>query len=127
MKCEYCVYYPKCREVAHEENICTDFKDKSCFMELPFAVNQLVYYIEPGTKYVPVVIDGNAYFKLVDDSKIRIHAFDCGELVDYLPPIIPGCVGEKRRKYYATRQEAEEALEEVRNCGREKNVRQDNN
>ncbi len=123
MLCKNCVYEPKCSEPAKGTG-CADFKDAHVFMELPFMVNQIVYYIEPQTKYVPVVIDGAAYFKLVDDSKIRTHVFDCGELVDYLPPPIPGCVRE-RRKYYATKKEAEKALEEVRNHGREKDVRQD--
>ncbi len=123
MLCKSCVYEPKCSDPAKGTG-CADFKDKLLFMELPFMVNQIVYYIEPGTKYVPVVIDGEAYFKLEDDSKVKNHVFNCGELVDYLPPIIPGCVRE-RREYFATREEAEKALEEVRNRGREKNVCQD--
>lgn len=114
--CKQCVYCPKCSEKSVVKYGCRDFKDREMFMELPFMVNQMVYYIEPSTKYVPVVIDGEAYFKLEDDSKIRTHVFDCGELVDYLPPIIPGCVRE-RRKYYATKEEAEKALEEVRGDG----------
>ena len=118
MKCKYCVYYPKCKDVASEEDICKDFKDKHLFVEMPFMANQLLYYIEPATKYVPVVIDGNAYFKLEDDSKIRTHWFDCGELVDYLPPSIAGCVREQRRKYFTTMKEAETALEEVKKRGR---------
>lgn len=114
--CKLCIYYPKCSEKPVDDAGCTDFKDIGMFVELPFMVNQIVFYIEPGTKYVPVVIDGDAYFKLVDDSEIRTHRFDCGELKDYLPPKVPGCVRE-RRKYYATMQEAEKALKEVRNSG----------
>ena len=122
--CKQCVYYPKCGEKPAEETGCADLKFADMFMELPYMVNQIVYYIEPATKYVPVIIDGDAYFKLEDDSKIKTHVFDCGELVNYLPPIIPGCVIE-RRKYYSTREDAEKALEEVRNHGRKKDVRQD--
>lgn len=119
--CKQCVYYPKCGERPGDENGCKDFKNSVMFMELPFMVNQIVYYIEPGTKYVPVIIDGDAYFKLEDDSKIRAHAFDCGELVNYLPPLLPDMVVE-RRKYYNTKKEAEKALEEVKSRGRTKNV-----
>ena len=117
--CNLCVYYPKCGEKPSEENGCKDYKNSEMFMELPFMVNQIVYYIEAGTKYVPVIIDGDAYFKLEDDSKIRTHTFNCGELVNYLPPMIPGFVRD-RRKYYATKEEAEKALEEVKNRGRSK-------
>jgi hypothetical protein len=126
MKCKNCIYYPKCRDIAPEENICTDFKDRYLFVELPFMVNQLLYYIEPATKYVPVIINGDAYFKLEDDSKIKTHMFDCGELVDYNPPIVPGCWRE-RRKYYTSKVEAEKALEEVKSRGRAQNVCQDDN
>ena len=123
MLCKTCVYEPKCSD-PHKGTGCADFKDKFTFLEIPFMVNQIVYYIEPATKYVPVTIDGDAYFKLVDNSKVVSHMFDCGELEDYLPPMIPGCVRE-RRKYYATKQEAEAALEEVRNSGGAKNVCKD--
>lgn len=126
MKCKNCIYYPKCGEITPEETICTDFKDSYFFVELPFMPNQFLYYIEPATKYVPVIINGDAYFKLEDDSKIKTHMFNCGELVDYLPPMLPGMVRE-RRTYYSTKKEAEEALEEVKSRGRAQNVRQDNN
>ena len=124
--CKQCVYCPKCGEKPADENGCKDYKDSHMFMELPFMPNQGVYYIEPGTKYVPVIIDGDAYFKLEDDSKVKFHVFDCGELVDYLPPMFPGMAVE-RRKYYATKEEAEKALEEVKHRGRTQDVCQDDN
>lgn len=123
MKCDVCLYQPKCEDTPCD---CESFKDKRMFVELPFSPFQLLYYIEPGTKYVPVVVDGDAYFKLEDDSKIKTHFFDCGELEDYLPTIVPGCVRE-RRKYFTSKQEAEEALEEVKKRGRAQNVCQDDN
>ena len=124
MKCKHCVYEPKCGSKPIEEAGCVDFKDRELFVEMPFMANQLLYYIEPATKYVPVVIDGAAYFKLVDDSEIKTHMFDCGELEHYLHSGIHGFMRE-RTKYYTTRDEAEKALEEVRSHGRTPDVCED--
>lgn len=111
MKCEKCVYCPKCGEKPGDGTGCTDFKDRDMFVELPFLINQLVYYIEPATKYVPVVIDGVAYFKLEDDSKVKSHIFSGEDLQKYLEPILP-FHARNVRQYFATKKEAEKALAE---------------
>ena len=112
MKCNMCVYYPKCREIPVEENGCEDFKDNMMFVELPFMVNQLVFYIEPATKYEPVIIDGAAYFKLVDDSKVKCRLFNGDALEEYLMPTLP-FMERRVKKYFATKAEADQALAEA--------------
>ena len=112
MKCNMCVYYPKCKEIPVEENCCEDFKDSMMFVELPFMVNQLVFYIEPATKYEPVIIDGAAYFKLVDDSKVKCRLFDGDALEEYLKPTLP-FMERRVKKYFATKAEADQALAEA--------------
>ena len=112
MKCEFCVYQPKCNTVPGG---CDDFKDKDLFVELPFMINQFVWYIKPATKYVPVTIDGDAYFKLVDDSKVEGHLFSGEDLERYLMQDPFGAV--KVNEYFATREEAEKALAEVKKNG----------
>lgn len=112
MKCKNCVFYCKCREIPSEEDGCRDFKDQSMFVELPFHINQLVYYIEPATKYVPVVIDGAAYFRLEDDSRVKQHLFTCEDLQPYLEPILPFRT-RTVKKYFTRKEDAEKALAEV--------------
>jgi hypothetical protein len=111
MNCERCVYYPKCDEKPFDETGCPDFKDGEMFVELPFLINQQVYYINPATKYVPVIIDGAAYFKLEDDSKVESHLFSCEDLQKHLEPILP-FQARNVRQYFATKEEAEKALAE---------------
>lgn len=123
MKCTDCVYYPKCGERPFKEDGCADFKDSDLFVELPFRVNQLLYYIEPATKYEPVAIDGAAYFKLVDDSKVKSHWFSGEDLERYL--LQDPFMVKQVKRYFTTKKEAEKALEEVRNRGREKDVCKD--
>ena len=110
MKCDQCVYYPKCKELPVDESGCTDFKDRDMFVELPFMINQIVYRIKLATKYVPVVIDGTAYFKLEDDSKVETHIFSCEDLEEYLLQDPFGVTTV--RQYFATKAEAEKALAE---------------
>ena len=99
-----------------EENGCADFKDRDLFVEMPFMVNQLLYYIEPATKYVPVVIDGTAYFKLVDDSAVKEHFFSGEDLERYL--LHDPFMVKRVKEYFPTREAAEKALDEVRSYGR---------
>ena len=112
MMCKNCVYYCKCREIPVAEDGCSDFKDADLFVELPFRVNQTVYYIELATKYEPVIIDGAAYYKLVDDSKVKARFFDGDALEAYLMPVPPFAT-RRVRKYFATKAEAEQALAEA--------------
>ena len=108
MMCDQCVYYPKCKELPVDESGCTDFKDRDMFVELPFMINQMVYRIKTATKYVPVIIDGAAYFKLEDDSKVETHLFSGEDLERYLLQDPFGVT--KVREYFATREEAEKTL-----------------
>lgn len=107
MKCDSCVYQPKCEDTPCD---CESFKDKDMFVELPFMLNQYVYYVEPATKYVPVTIDGDAYFKLVDDSKVKGHLFSGEDLERYL--LCDPFGMREVPEYFATREEAEKALAE---------------
>lgn len=109
MKCDKCVYYCKCREIPVEGNGCGDFKDRDLFVELPFRVNQLVYKIEYASKYVPVIIDGVAYFKIEDDSRVEQHCFSGEDLQKFLEPVL---FVREVPEYFATRAEAEKALSE---------------
>lgn len=45
MNCADCIYYPKCDEYPFDESGCKDFKDRSCFVELPCKVGQTVYEV----------------------------------------------------------------------------------
>lgn len=121
MNCKYCVYEPKCGTKPTEEAGCVDFKDRDLFVEMPFMINQLVYYIDFATKYVPVVIDGEAYFKLVDDSDVKEHWFSGEDLERYL--LHDPFMVRRVKEYFTTREEAEKALEEVKSHGRAPDVR----
>lgn len=113
MSCKQCVYCPKCKDIPADGGGCNDFRDRELFVELPFCVNQIIFFIKHATKQVPVVIDGEPCFKLVDDTKVESTVFRGDILSEYIEPVAPGQV-KTVKKYFATREEAEKALAEMK-------------
>lgn len=114
MSCEKCVYCPKCKERPENGGGCSDFKDRELFVELPFRVNQIIFFLCNETKKFPVVIDGEPYVKLVTETKIASTVFSGDILSEYIETVL---CGQKKTapKYFATKKEAAQALADMKN------------
>ena len=112
-KCNQCIYQPKCKDITADGRGCGDYKNRGRFIELPFCVNQLIFFIKNETKRVPVSINGEAYFKLEDASKVASTLFRGDILCKYIEPADP--FGFKTvPQYFATKEAAESALAEMK-------------
>lgn len=111
MSCKRCVYCQKCKERPENGGRCSDFKDRELFIELPFHVNQIIFFLRNETKKVAVVIDGEPYFKLVTKTKIDTTVFSGDILSNYISATRSEQAKIEKR-YYPTRADAEKALAE---------------
>ena len=109
MSCKQCVYCPKCKDIPADGGRCNDFRDRELFIELPFHVNQIIFFLRNETKKVAVVIDGEPYFKLVTETKIDSTSFSGNILSDYISATRSEQAKTEKR-YFPTRAEAEKAL-----------------
>ena len=110
MRCDECIYWPKCGEYPIDESGCDDFKHKTNFPEIPCMVGTKVYIINrwQNRVYEHVVIG----VKVGYSTDLKNHLKTC-----YTNPF----GGQTIRKYsfrqvgryvFFTREEAEKALAE---------------
>lgn len=114
MSCKECVYYPKCKESTADGGGCGDFKDRKQYVELPFDVNQIIFFLRNETRKIPVVINGEPYFKLVNYTKVDSTVFAGDILSEYIETVLYG-QEKTAKKYFATKEEAEQALADMKN------------
>lgn len=110
MKCNSCLYYPKCFDVPVDEAICGDFKEKRLHPEIPCMVGTKVYVINRKLK------------RIFEYDVIGVHVGYEDERKNHLKILYKTSMnGDIIRKYlfrhlgrvvFLTKEEAEQALQD---------------
>ena len=110
MRCDECIYYPKCGEYPFDESGCGDFKHRTNFPEIPCMVGTKVYIIN------------RHLYRIFESVVIGVKVGYKTDLKNHIKTCYPNAIGgQSIRKYtfrqvgryvFLTREEAEKALEE---------------
>ena len=110
MRCEECIYYPKCEVFPFDESGCGDFKHRTNFPEIPCMVGTTVYIINRHLNRIfeSVVIG----VKVGYTTDLKNHIKTCWTGPNGNQSIRKWSFRQVGRYVFFTREEAEKALEE---------------